>query len=59
MLQIVWKDDQYPTKTVWVNRAGELVAVVGFERPEGCREPTLEEADRIFRNRECNQFIAK
>jgi hypothetical protein len=57
MLEIVWKDNEHPTKTVWVNQAGELVAVVGHKCPEGCREPTLEETDRIFRNRECNQFV--
>jgi hypothetical protein len=53
MLQIIWKDKdkEHPTKTVWINKAtGELVTVVGTTCPEGCREPDLEETDKIFRN---------
>jgi hypothetical protein len=39
----------YKTKTSWINETtGEPVTVVGSQCPEGCREPTREEADRLF-----------
>jgi hypothetical protein len=44
-------DDRKKPKTTWINiMTGELVTAIGFERPEGCREPNREEVDKIFRN---------
>jgi hypothetical protein len=46
VIQILWKDDERPRKTVWINETtAELVTVVGLQCPVGCRELTLEEAD--------------
>jgi hypothetical protein len=42
-------DDPKKTKTSWINETtGEPVTVVGSQCPEGCRQPTREEADRLF-----------
>jgi hypothetical protein len=50
-IQTLWKDDEHPRTTTWINMAtGELVVVEGIKCPEGCREPDREEADKIIRN---------
>jgi|HubBroStandDraft_4_1064222.scaffolds.fasta_scaffold1115942_1 hypothetical protein len=41
-------DDPKKTQAAWLNKTtGELVWVVGFQCPDGCREMDREEGDRL------------